>query len=99
MRRPAMRLNNADLPTFGRPTMAINPRIAQLVAAVFFELAPEERLNVPLDFSGVDLPPGFGQRRVFVYEDVRNDAARMLPFIDNLIQHARIRMLRGKTQA
>src|SRR6266568_5963568 len=25
MRRPTMRLNSADLPTFGRPTIAINP--------------------------------------------------------------------------
>jgi len=28
MRRPAMRLNNADFPTFGLPTIAINPDTA-----------------------------------------------------------------------
>src|SRR5690348_14282693 len=100
MRRPTIRLNNADLPTFGLPTMAMSPpmSVRWSDAAEFLEGVPHQIFRVALDFSLRRLPASLGQRGIGIDQHIGDHSPRMLPFVNDLIQYARIRMLRSKTQ-
>ena len=64
-----------------------------------FKRAAEQILDVSFDFGASGLPAGLGQSGVFVGEYLRDDVSRVMPLIDNLIEHTGIRMLRSKAQA
>src|SRR5438477_6020151 len=63
-----------------------------------FERASEKILCVASDFLIAELPAGFSEVTIFLHQHVRNDPARVPPLIDQLVQNARVRMLRRDAQ-
>src|SRR5690349_20844972 len=99
--RPTMRLNRADLPTFGRPTIAIKPGMMfdldpGLISAEPFKRATKQVIYVLFDFAFADLPSSLLQGMIFFHQEWSEYASRMVPFINDLIKHPGIRMLGRK---
>ena len=66
----------------------------QLQRAEIFECTAEEFLHVSLNFFTRRYPAGGGEVAILFHQHVADDAARVLPFVDELVEHARVRMLR-----
>src|SRR5678815_5919900 len=61
--------------------------------------AAEEVAHVAFDFGTRGFPAGGGEVFVFVGEHLREDRARVLPLVDELVEHAAVAVLRSHTQA
>src|SRR5688572_31926209 len=70
-----------------------------LSSAEALELTAEETFDVALDFGARDLPAGRGEGFVLLREDFADDSARVVPLVDDLIEHARIGVLRCYAKA
>ena len=62
------------------------------------EGAAEKIFYIALDLLTGRPPPGSRKVDVFLDQHRRDDAARVLPFVDQLIEHARIGVLRRHAQ-
>ena len=61
------------------------------------EITPQQSRYVALDFFRRNRPPRLRECRLFG-QDPADHRPRMAPFVNQLVQHPRIRMLRGKAQ-
>src|SRR5437879_10293350 len=68
-------------------------------AAKSLKFATKQCLNVSFNFDAADLPSGLGESGILIHQHVRDNTARVLPFINNLVEYSRIRMLRRKAQS
>src|SRR5437016_5639582 len=57
----------------------------------------EEVCHISLNVTARDAPAVLRQKTVAVSKDARQGSARVVPFVDDLLEHAGIGMLRNKT--
>src|SRR5215207_2071009 len=82
----------AALSALAGPPLA--PLDARAPAHPIAEVSVEEARGVALDLGAGDGPPALQQALVSIGERLRDDAPRVAPLVDQLLEHARVRVLR-----